>query len=111
MSLLDPEEKILSCLNDSYIHVWDDWCSEYNTPFTKEMRQLIKNMMFVCKDITRESILGFFTNYLKHPETKKDYSCIINNYVDTFLHHGKQRYEICLKCLGIIIVSIYIREK
>ena len=108
MSILDDEEVLLQCLGDNYKWVWDDWCGEYNTPFTKPMRELINDMMVVCPaELDKSSILRFFTSHLKYPWTESEYSCHIYKHKT----YGADSWEIIIKRDYGSIVSIYLQKK
>lgn len=109
MGILDDEEVLLQCLGDNYEWVWDDWCGEYNTPFTKPMKELIKDMMIVCPaELSNESILHFFTSHLKYPWTKSEYSCSIYKNKS---YSGAYSWEIIIRRDYGIIISIYLHKK
>lgn len=109
MSILDNEEVLLQCLGDNYKWVWDDWHGDFNTPFTKPMRELIKDMMVVCPaELDCSSILSFFVSHLKYSWTKSEYSCSI--YKDKS-YTGKDSWEIIIKREYGSIISIYLSKK
>lgn len=106
MSILDDEEVLLQCLGDNYKWVWDDWHGDFNTPFTKPMRELINDMMVVCPaELDSSSILSFFISHLKYPPTEDEYSCSIYSY------DGADSREIIISRNFGIVISIYLHKK
>ena len=109
MSILDDEEVLLQCLGDNYTWAWDDWPGDFNTQFTKPMRELINDMMVVCpSELDSSSILSFFTSHLKYPWTKSEYSCHIYKNKS---YTGAYSWEIIIKRDFESIISIYLHKK